>query len=76
MASSSRRGCKNKADSFCNTCGSYTLLRQRRNITLFKQLAYKVQDHITDCYFCLVGTKDIGKKNWPKISYPSIPLAN
>lgn len=123
MASSSRRGCKNKPDSFCYICGSYTLLRQRRNITLFVKRAYKAyfhiplgdqdkkwaphvvchnceemlrdwtkgkrkglpfavpmvwrepQDHVTDCYFCLVNTKGIGKKNRHKIPYPSIPSA-
>ena len=32
-------------------------------------------DHLTDCYFCLVNTKGIGKKNRHKISYPSIPSA-
>ena len=32
-------------------------------------------DHTTDCYFCLVNTKGIGKKNRHKISYPSIPSA-
>ena len=41
MASSSRRGCKNEADSFSYICGSYTLLRQRRNITLLVKRAYK-----------------------------------
>ena len=29
-------------------------------------------DHTTDCYFCLVNTKRIGKKNRHKISFPSI----
>ena len=32
-------------------------------------------DHTTDCYFCLVNTKFIGKKNRHKISYPSMPSA-
>ena len=32
----------------------------------------KPQDQITDCYFCVVSTEGIGKKNWNKISYPSI----
>ena len=31
--------------------------------------------HTTDCYFYLVNTKGIGKKNRHKISYPSIPSA-
>ena len=30
------------------------------------------KDHLTDCYFCLVNTKGIGKKNRLNISYPSI----
>ena len=33
------------------------------------------QDHVTNCYFCMVNTKDVGKKNRHKISYPSIPSA-
>ena len=32
-------------------------------------------NHATDCYFCLVNTKGIGKKNRHKISYSSIPSA-
>ena len=31
--------------------------------------------HVTDCYFCTVNTKGVGKKNRHKISYPSIPSA-
>ena len=33
------------------------------------------KDHVTDCYFCLVNTKGVGKKNRQKISYPCIPSA-
>ena len=33
------------------------------------------KDHTTDCYFCLINTKGVGKKNRHKISYPSIPSA-
>ncbi len=33
------------------------------------------KDHVTDCYFCLVSTKGIGKKSRRKICYPSIPSA-
>ena len=33
------------------------------------------QNHVTNCYFCMVNTKDVGKKNRHKISYPSIPSA-
>ena len=123
MASSRRRKCKNKPDSFCYVCGCYALLRQRRNITSFVKRAYKAyfqiplgdqdkkwsshivchnceemlrdwtkgkrkglpfgvpmiwrepRDHVTDCYFCMVNTKGVEKKNRHKISYPSIPSA-
>ena len=44
-----------------------------------KKLAFGVfivcrepRDHVTDCYFCIVNIKDVGKKNRHKISYPSI----
>ena len=30
------------------------------------------KEHLTDCYFCLVNTKGIGKKNRQNFSYPSI----
>ena len=33
------------------------------------------KEHLTDCYFCLVNTKGIGKKNRQKISYPNISSA-
>ena len=33
------------------------------------------RDHATNCYFCMVNTKGVGKKNRRKISYPSIPSA-
>ena len=33
------------------------------------------RDHVTDCYFCIVNMKGVGKKNRHKISYPSIPSA-
>ena len=33
------------------------------------------KEHLTDCYFCLVNTKGIGKKNRQNFSYPCIPLA-
>ena len=33
------------------------------------------KEHLTDCYFCLVNTKGIGKKNHLNISYSSIPSA-
>ena len=33
------------------------------------------KEHLTDCYFCLVSTKGIEKKNRLNISYPSIPSA-
>ena len=33
------------------------------------------KEHLTNCYFCLVNTKGIGKKNRLNISYPSIPSA-
>ena len=35
----------------------------------------ELKEHLTDCYFCLVNTKDIGKKNQQNFSYPSISLA-
>lgn len=123
MASSSRRKCKNKPDSFCYICGVYTLSRQRRNITSFVKRAYRAyfgihlgdqdkkwsphvvchnceemlrdwtkgkrkslpfgipmvwrepQDHTTDCYFCMVNTKGVGRKSRQMLSYPSIPSA-
>ena len=31
------------------------------------------KDHISDCYFCIVNTKGIGKKNRHMVTYPSIP---
>ena len=33
------------------------------------------KEHLADCYFCLVNTKGIGKKNRQNFSYPSIPSA-
>lgn len=33
------------------------------------------RDHISDCYFCIVNTKGVGKKNRHSITYPSIPSA-
>ena len=36
---------------------------------------WEPKDNVTDCSFCLVITKGIGKKNRHKISYPSIPSA-
>ncbi|KAI6658214.1 hypothetical protein LOD99_15483 [Oopsacas minuta] len=33
------------------------------------------QDHTTDCYFCMVNTKGVGKKSRQTLSYPSIPSA-
>lgn len=33
------------------------------------------RDHISDCYFCIVNTKGIGKKNRHSVTYPSIPSA-
>ena len=33
------------------------------------------KEHLTDCYFCLVNTKGIGKKHRLNISYPRIPSA-
>ena len=33
------------------------------------------RDHVTDCYFGIINTKGFGKKNWHKISFPSIPSA-
>ena len=33
------------------------------------------RDHVTDCYFCMINTKGVGKKNRHKISYPSSPSA-
>ena len=42
MASSSRtRTRKNKSDSCGYICGTYTLTRQRRNVSLFLKRAYK-----------------------------------
>jgi len=36
---------------------------------------WEPRDRVTDCYFCMVNTKGVGKKNRHKISYPSIPSA-
>ena len=33
------------------------------------------QNHVSDCYFCLVNTKGIGKKSRSQIIYPNIPSA-
>ena len=33
-------------------------------------------NHVTDCYFCMVNTTGVGKKNRHKITYPNIPSAN
>ena len=33
------------------------------------------KEHLTDCYFCLVNTKGIGKKNRQNFSYTNIPSA-
>ena len=33
------------------------------------------KEHLTNCYFCLVNTKGIGKKNRLNISCPNIPSA-
>ena len=33
------------------------------------------KEHLTDCYFCLVNTKGIGKKNQQNFFYPSIQSA-
>ena len=30
-------------------------------------------NHVTDCYFCMVNTAGVGKKNRHKIVYPNIP---
>ena len=35
----------------------------------------KPKEHLTDCYFCLVNTKGIGKKDRLNISFPSFPSA-
>ena len=33
------------------------------------------RDHVTNCYFCIIKTKGVGKKNRHKISYPNISSA-
>ena len=35
----------------------------------------ELKEHLTDCFFCLVNTKGIGKKNRQNFSYSSIPSA-
>ena len=47
MASSHRRECKNKPDSFCYVCGCYTPPHQRCNITLFVKHTYKAYFQIS-----------------------------
>ena len=32
-------------------------------------------NHVTDCYFCMVNTTGVGKKNKHKITYPNFPSA-
>ena len=32
-------------------------------------------NHVTDCYFCMVNTTGVWKKNRHKITYPNIPSA-
>ena len=33
------------------------------------------KDHCSDCYFCIVNTKGVGKKNRHMVTYPSVPSA-
>ena len=41
----------------------------------FPMIWWEPRDYVTDCYFCIVNTKGVGKKNRHKISYPSTPSA-
>ena len=35
----------------------------------------ELNNHVTDCYFCMVNITDVGKKKQYKITYPNIPSA-
>lgn len=49
---------------------------KRKGLTFGVPMVWREpKDHISDCYFCLVNTKGVGKKNRHKIAYPSIPSA-
>ena len=51
MASSTSkcRGCLNKANSFCNVCGDFTTVAQRRTITSLLRTAYVYYFHCKIC---------------------------
>ena len=36
---------------------------------------FEPNNHVIDCYFCMVNTTGVGKKNQHKITYPNIPSA-
>ena len=49
---------------------------KRKSLPFRIPMVWRVpKEHLTDCYFCLVNTKGIGKKNRLNISCPSIPSA-
>ena len=86
MASSSRTGkCKNKVDSFCYICGIYALTRQRRNISLFVERAYKAyfQFPLGDqekkwaphmvCHNCEEMLRDWAKGKWKGLPF-GVPM--
>ena len=79
MASSNRHKCKHNPNSFCYICGCYTLVRQRRNITNFVKLAYKLYFDIklgdkkwaphTVCHICEESLQD-----WTKGKRKNLPF--
>ena len=85
MASLNRHKCEHNPNSFCYICGCYTLVRQRRNITNFVKLAYKLyfdnklgdQDKKwaphTVCHICEESLRDWTKGKRKNLSF-GVPM--